>query len=293
MRRLPVPAPAGRRVHCAASVAREPALDPFELKLLLHPLIAPPALPLLAVIAGLWVARRRPRTGRALAVVGVLAAWLLATPWMAERLADVVEAGQRPFEASSWPALRDGPAPPRAIVVLGGGLVPADEDGPWPDRPAARTVERAVAGARLAKLTGLPVMVCGGRPIGGRDSEAALMRRLIEEDLGVPVRWVEDRSRDTIENAANAAALLGADGIDRVLLVTHAFHQRRAQAVFAAAGIQTVGAPHDPLAGGPRRPRAAMLLPSAEAAAVVALAVRELLGLAWLAVSGAGADGAR
>jgi len=56
------------------------------------------------------------------------------------------------------------------------------------------------------------------------------------------VRWAENRSRTTHENAQYSAAMLRAAGIGRVVLVAHAFDMRRATAEFAAAGIATVPA---------------------------------------------------
>lgn len=270
----------------------ERPLDPFALTQLLHPLIGPPGIPLVAALGALWIARRRPRTGRALLAVALAAAWALTTPWMAERLVRAVEGAPQPFDEATWRAERDGPSPPRAIVVLGGGLLPADDDGPWPDRPAPATVQRALAAARVARLTELPVLASGGRPVGGRDSEAGLMRALLERDLGVPVRWTEEASRDTAENAACSAAILRAAGIGRVLLVTHAFHMARARAAFEAVGIDTVPVPTDPLAGRRYGPRSVALLPSAEAAAVVALSIREALGRARQSIAGPSAPAA-
>ncbi|MEI7447236.1 MAG: hypothetical protein WCK28_20280, partial [Burkholderiales bacterium] len=104
----------GRRVHSGSPTTPELPLDAFELKLLLHPLLALPTLPLLVAAAGLWLARRRPRAGLAIAASALAVAWLLATPWAADRLAAAVEDGQQPFEAAAWPALRDGPDAPGA-----------------------------------------------------------------------------------------------------------------------------------------------------------------------------------
>jgi uncharacterized SAM-binding protein YcdF (DUF218 family) len=124
-------------------------------------------------------------------------------------------------------------------------------------------------------------MVCGGRPRQTRASEAALLRGALEAELGVPVRWSEDRSRDTIENAGRAAAILQAEWARRIVLVTHAHHMRRARAAFESAGFTVLAAPHDPLAGQRGAPGLSDLLPSAEAAEVSSFAAHELLGTLW------------
>ena len=48
---------------------------------------------------------------------------------------------------------------------------------------------------------------------------------------------------DTFENARNSVRLLKADGIHRIVLVTHATHLRRSVHEFIAAGVEVVPAP--------------------------------------------------
>jgi uncharacterized SAM-binding protein YcdF (DUF218 family) len=69
------------------------------------------------------------------------------------------------------------------------------------------------------------------------------MRRVLIDEFGVPVRWVEARSRDSHENAVNSAALLKASGVSRVILVGHSFDFPRTRKEFEAAGIAVIPAP--------------------------------------------------
>jgi uncharacterized SAM-binding protein YcdF (DUF218 family) len=57
------------------------------------------------------------------------------------------------------------------------------------------------------------------------------------------VRWQEDASRDTWENARDSAAILQAAGIRSVFVVTHAWHMRRALVAFRRFGLQATPAP--------------------------------------------------
>jgi len=75
------------------------------------------------------------------------------------------------------------------------------------------------------------------------EAEATLMRAALENEFGVKVRWAEDRSRNTRENATFAAALLDREGIKRVVLVLHSFDVPRARAEFSRAGIDAIPAP--------------------------------------------------
>jgi uncharacterized SAM-binding protein YcdF (DUF218 family) len=207
--------------------------DLFWLKAVVKGLVLPPTGPLLVAFVGLGLIARHPRTGRALAAAGVSSLLLLSLPAIAAMLVGWLNA---------YPPLDPEEAKTaQAIVVLGGGTRrDAREYGG--DTLAALTLERVRYGARVARVTGLPVLVSGGVVHGGR-SEAALMRESLEQEFGVPVRWAESLSRNTHENAVRSAEILRAAGIARVVLVAHGFDMQRARAEFSAAGIATVAAP--------------------------------------------------
>ena len=69
----------------------------------------------------------------------------------------------------------------------------------------------------------------------GGSTEAAIADRIAREEFGLPLRWREDRSRDTRENAAASVRLLRAAGVRRIVLVTHAWHMPRALRAFQEA----------------------------------------------------------
>lgn len=132
------------------------------------------------------------------------------------------------------PLLAPGPPPEKApaAVVLGGGLSP---DG----TPSAASILRVVEGVRIYHAGRAPLLLFStGTTSPGAGSEAAAMARLARS-LGVPPESIrlEETSRNTEENARHSAALLRAQGIDRVLLVTDPLHMRRALESFRAHGI--------------------------------------------------------
>lgn len=92
-------------------------------------------------------------------------------------------------------------------------------------------------------LSGLPVLVTGGAPAADVRAEADLMRDALEGEFRVAVRWVDDRARNTRENAVNAARLLAAEGRRRIVLVMHGFDVQRATREFESAGLDVVRAP--------------------------------------------------
>ncbi len=200
------------------------------LKAVLKTLVLPPTSLLLFALIGLGCMRRAPRAGRALTAAGILGLLVLAMPIVGEVLTWFVDTSTR-FDG-------DAARSARAVVILGGGVRRnAPEYGG--DTMATLTLERVRYGARVARQTGLPVLVSGGSVIGGQP-EATLMAAALEREFGVPVRWIEPRSRTTHENTAFSAAKLKREGIDHVVLVTHAFDTRRAVAEFEAQGMSVV-----------------------------------------------------
>lgn len=244
------------------------ALALFWSKKLLAAAILPPLGPLLLIVAGLLLLRRRPRGGRVLAWSGVAISLLLATPasvgWLVRGLEHTPPVSDE--------ALREA----QAIVVLGAGKRShAPEFGGETLNRLA--LERARYAALLARESGLPLLISGGAPTG-KAPEAVLMAAMLEREYGVAVRWTETASRDTRENARFSTALLRADGVERIALVTHAAHMPRSRAEFEAAGLQVIPAPTAWLGGPDTGLEAADFLPGANAAYAGWFAAHEWLG---------------
>ena len=126
-----------------------------------------------------------------------------------------------------------GAPPPAAILVLGAET----RTGPDGADVGPLTLERLRRAADLQRETGLPLLVTAGVTTRGAPPLAELMRQTLEESFRVPVRWVEPAARNTAENATRSAAILAPEGIASVLLVTHAWHMRRARAEVGRAGL--------------------------------------------------------
>ncbi|MCV2218757.1 YdcF family protein [Thauera sp. Sel9] len=205
----------------------------FSLKKLAAAFALPPLLPLLPIALGLAMLGRFPRLGRTLGWSGLALGLLLSTPASVNWLAAQVE--------DPAPLPPDAARNADAIVILGAGRrsYAPEFGGETVNRLA---LERLRYGAHLARATGLPILVSGGGA-AGKTPEAVLMKAALEEDFGLAVQWVEERSRDTRENARYASAILDTTGMRRILLVTHAAHMPRAQAEFEAAGLIVQPAP--------------------------------------------------
>lgn len=242
-------------------------MDAFLVKKVLTALVLPPTGPLIVAIIGLLLLRPRPRLGRALAWTGVGALLLLSLPVVSHSLLRFVDR----TPALDLAAAREA----QAIVVLGGGIRRhAPEYGG--ETLGRLTLERVRYGARVARATGLPVLASGGVVYGG-SAESVLMKRALEQEFGVPVRWTEENSRDTRSNATESAAVLKSAGIDRVILVAHSFDMPRARAEFESSGLRVTPAPTVLAAKRFQFDSAVELLPSMSALQASYYALYELL----------------
>ena len=180
-------------------------MQPGELKPILTALVLPPTGPLLLALAGVIVATRRRGAGLALATVAILLSLALGSHAVARLLAGELLPPVAPAQAGELRSVQ-------AIVVLGAGIwaAPPEYGSAQPSEPALVRLRYA---ARLARQTGKPLAFAGGVGWGGvgTESEGAATRRMLQEDYGLAVRWLDDRSRDTAENATRMAELAGRD----------------------------------------------------------------------------------
>lgn len=136
-----------------------------------------------------------------------------------------------------------------AIVVLSAGVQPPAPGRPYtlPDRSTELRCEHAAWIYR--EWSALPILATGGY-VGPKnfpeESYASVMRQVLVQSGVAPEHiWTEERARSTYENAVYSGEILRARGIQRVILVTQAFHMRRAELVFRKQGIDVVPAPCD------------------------------------------------
>ncbi|WP_162910585.1 YdcF family protein [Hymenobacter oligotrophus] len=130
------------------------------------------------------------------------------------------------------------------------------------------------------------IIISGGsgslQPKPGVRTEAQDLAVLLRLS-GVPTQhiWLETQSRNTRENAQNTKALLRQrlpNTTPRLLLVTSAFHQRRAVGGFNKAGLQVTPFPAGYLTVQRQATPAYWLLPSAEALQQWSVLLHEVTG---------------
>jgi uncharacterized SAM-binding protein YcdF (DUF218 family) len=120
-------------------------------------------------------------------------------------------------------------------------------------------------------------MLVGGSARGHLPEAQVMANLLAEFAITRDVMLLEDKSRNTRQNGLNAVVIMQKEGINKILLVTSAYHMRRAQAVFEKLGIEVVAAATDYQVLEPD-PSILDWLPNAEALMMTTLGIKEYLG---------------
>jgi uncharacterized SAM-binding protein YcdF (DUF218 family) len=104
-------------------------------------------------------------------------------------------------------------------------------------------LERVRYAAWLQKRTSLPIIVSGGSVKTREESEAKLASQVLKQEFSSNVLSVEERSRNTWENAQFTSSELKKNGINKIALVTHTWHMPRAMHMFKKNRIDVIAAP--------------------------------------------------
>jgi uncharacterized SAM-binding protein YcdF (DUF218 family) len=249
-------------------------VEPVSLSYFLSALVLPPISLVLLTLLGLYLLKHRLRVGVAVIAISQLSLIAFAMPVVAAALA-------RPLEPP--PLAADGLKRAQAIVILAGGLTRNAVE--WGGESVNDfTLQRVRYGARLARLSGLPVYVTGGVPYGAKHSEANLMAEVLVREYGITPKWVDNAAETTRGNALMAAKDLKPLGVQRVVLVTTAIHMPRSKQAFEAAGFTVVPAATDYVAQSAFT--VGQLVPGVGALQVSYYALREWVSRGWYRVLG-------
>ena len=248
----------------------------FVLAKIVQDLILPPSGFLLLMLAGFLIVKKKRKAGGLLIASGAVLLYLMS-------ISPVSDALVRPLEKSHAPLMRI-PADARAIVVLSGGVRDLSWVGLEPE-PSETSLERTIKGVLLYRARRLPFVVVGGNgdPAKPDLREADAMAR-VASDLGVPREdiIIENTARNTVESAEAVKSILPGK---RIILVTSAFHMKRAAAMFVKQGFDVVPAP-----AGYRSERQRFslnaLIPNAGNLYYSSRALAEYMSLAWYSMRG-------
>ena len=205
---------------------------PYFVRKLVEALSLPLGLCVLLVTAALFSRRRL------LGFAGIAVLWIAGTPEMGRQLMIPLESVYPPMTIQQCPNAD-------AVLVLAGGIIRGQSP---PGLQWGTSANRFFAGVDLV-LAGKAknLILTGGSPPGGPPSDPLAFGDLLKEEAirrGIP----EDRIiligpvLTTEDEARKVAAL---PGINRVIVVTSAFHIPRAVMLVSAFGQQVIPFPTD------------------------------------------------
>jgi uncharacterized SAM-binding protein YcdF (DUF218 family) len=195
--------------------------------------VLPLSIVLLALLRFWALSRRREKPAWRVFWFAFLLLWLCSMPWGADVLLWPLEG---PFEHAPPPLQAD------VILVLGGALDLAKTE---PGRlEYTQASDRFMYAVKLAqRFPQATVIFAGGTTsfIDKAKTEASLLQAEAVA-FGVPAGRirVDDRSRNTHENALEARRILSEVGGRQVVVLTSAFHMRRSLGCLRQVGIEAM-----------------------------------------------------
>lgn len=237
-------------------------------------LLLPPGFMLLLLATGALLMSRFYIAGKVLVLSGFSLLLAASLPAIAQYNMSLLETAPHLTEQSILKSKS------QAIIVLGGGRY-ADQPEYNGDVISTASLERLRYAAYLHKKTRLPVLVTGGNVYGEQISEAELMRKTLEQEFGIKVRWVERKARNTQENGTYSREILHKNNIQHAYLVTHAWHMPRAYQAFTHNILDITPAPMGYTSISKGKPILLNWLPDAAALHLHKIFIREMLGRIW------------
>jgi uncharacterized SAM-binding protein YcdF (DUF218 family) len=206
----------------------------FAFKKLITPFLLPPGIFIvMLIVPGLLFLRKSRKAGVWCIFIGA-AIWLLSVGPVSNFLMKGLETGL------TMPANPKGDV----IVLLGGGVYEGVKDLTGAGAPSEDSLARIVTAVRLQKRLHVPIIFSGGAVFPWRKAEAPVAKRFLI-DLGVPGDKIilEDKSRDTFENARYVREICEKRHFRDPILVTSAYHMKRSVLMFKMFGMEVTPVP--------------------------------------------------
>lgn len=235
----------------------------LTLKQLIKPFLMPPGIFItLLVFSGTWFfIKKYHRAGIVNCLIG-MSIWLFSI---------------LPFSNAVFSGLESNfsiPEKPKGdvIILLSYGAYENVPDLSGTGAPEPGMYGRLVTAVRIQKTLNIPVIASG---TGGQ-----IVKRFLN-DLGVPLNMIimEERSRDTISNARYSKEICEKYGLKMPLLVTSAYHMKRAVLSFKKARMDVTSIPADFKTSKNIKYCWENYLPSTSSLEMTSLAIHEYLGL--------------
>ncbi|WCK55318.1 YdcF family protein [Aneurinibacillus sp. Ricciae_BoGa-3] len=240
-----------------------------------YTLLFPPGIfIILALFLSMWVYRKAKREAVLLMAL-TLCLYAVSTPLCGEGLIHSLESAYSP------------PVKPAGdvLVMLTGG---ATSDTPSPagvGHPSSTTAGRILTTAQLYRSLHIPILVSGGKVLPDSGNEARISKQNLMS-LGIPDNQIilDDTSLNTTENAQHTQSIMKKYGFKNPIVITSAFHMKRAVKNFQKLNVPITPYPTDYITSRHAAFSAAKTEPSSGGLYLTAMACKEYLGMLALSL---------
>lgn len=199
-------------------------------------IIEPFIMPVGLVIIGLFIALiiKSNIKSRILIFISLSFLYFMSMPWTAMMLNQFID---------TYPALDlNKKTDAQVIVVLTAGIQYAPEFKSFVS--SKNSLIRARYADLVTNVTHLPILVSGGNDDKEKNkpSEASIVARFMSFLSNKP-KYLEEKSKNTYENAINTAKKLKELKMDNIILITSAIHMKRSINEFIKQGLTVTAAP--------------------------------------------------
>lgn len=239
-------------------------------------LVLPPGIFLVAFIVCLIIYLKNKKLFIFTLTASILFFYLFSTPVFSRYLASVIEK----YSVIELELIDKEKS--SVIVVLGCSRHSNAPEFSGSDTVSACTLVRLRYAALLQKTTNLPIIVSGGSVFNESLAEADLMRDVLEREFNAEVMLMDNKSRNTLENAREVSNLIKESNFEDVILVTHASHMLRAEYSFNHYDINIIPAPTYFFSTKSNKPYYFDFLPSIKAFHISNIILYEMIGYMWI-----------
>ncbi len=239
----------------------------------LKSLILPPGIFVLLIVITCLLLRNAKKLRAYIFFLIIVAFYLISTPIVARHLAGTIE----PKIALDLSQAQDA----QAIVVLGCNLYVNAPEYAGADDVSSCVLVRLRYAAEVYSNKKLPLMTCGGSIFDKSETEAEVMANVLGERFKVETKWQEDKSVNTFENVENAVAIFKKEDINKIILVTHAIHMKRASYSFEKNNFKVYAAPTYFFSAKSNNSLLLDLMPGIHSLYVSRFVAYETIGLIW------------
>jgi len=201
----------------------------FIIKKILSSFLLPPGFFIVALIAFgiIFAVNRQRKLGRANILLGFLI-WIFSISPTSYLLLSSLESDF--YKTNNLKG--------DVIILLGGGIYKNVRDLSGSGFPADDTLGRIVTAVRLHKRLNIPIIISFGSVYKDRNAGAPIVKRFLM-DLGVGENQIilEEKSKDTFENAKYSSEICKKRGFTLPILLTSAYHLKRSYWVFEHLGM--------------------------------------------------------